>query len=185
MDLRKPKIFDDFEIDNQVGVVHYLSHQKSVETITQKTKNPHLDIITSGPVPPNPAELMLSETMSEFFTEVKQKYDYIVIDSAPMGLVTDTFNLLKFTDATLYLSRQNYTKRGMLSLINENYRKGVVPHLSLVFNYVRQSKTLNYDYSYGYGYGYGYGKSYGQGYHETQTKSFWQRFKARFSSRKS
>ncbi|NDB04046.1 MAG: sugar transporter, partial [Flavobacteriaceae bacterium] len=78
MDLRKPKIFDDFEIDNQVGVVHYLSHQKPVETITQKTKNPYLDIITSGPVPPNPAELMLSEAITEFFDQVKQKYDYIV-----------------------------------------------------------------------------------------------------------
>ena len=168
MDLRKPKIFGDFEIGNETGVVHYLSHQASLEQIVQRTQNQHLDVITAGPVPPNPSELMLSEGMAELFRELKAKYDYIVIDSAPLGLVTDTLSLLAYTDATLYLTRQNYTKRGMLSLVNEKHRSGILPHLSIVFNYVRAQKALNYDY--GYGYGYGYGKDYGQGYHETPSK---------------
>ncbi len=159
LDLRKPKIFDDFEINNNVGAVNYLIGQEDLDGIIQKTKLDHLDVITSGPVPPNPSELLMGETMVSFMEALKAKYDYIILDTPPLGLVTDAMELLYHVDATLYVTRQDYTKKMMLSLINDKYDKGEVKNISFLYNFYAQKG------GYGYGYGYGYG-AYGNGYHE-------------------
>ena len=122
VDLRKPKIFDDFKLNNEDGVVNYLIDQVNSEDIIQHSMIPNLDVITAGPVPPNPSELLLTDQMDRLMEELKQKYDYIILDTPPIGMVADAFNLVKYADATLYLIRQDYTKRGMLEAINEKYQ---------------------------------------------------------------
>ncbi|MGK0211887.1 MAG: capsular exopolysaccharide synthesis family protein [Polaribacter sp.] len=163
LDLRKPKIFGDFDIDNTIGVVNYLIHDASLSDIIQKTQLDHLDVITSGPIPPNPSELLMGEAMEELISELKKEYDYIILDSPPLGLVADALELTKFVDATIYMVRQNYTKKGMFSIINDKYKKGEVTNISFVLNFFEEKEK------YGYGYGYGYG-SYGNSYHENDEK---------------
>ncbi|UAB81242.1 polysaccharide biosynthesis tyrosine autokinase [Marixanthomonas sp. SCSIO 43207] len=182
LDLRRPKIFDDFEINNKVGVVNYLINDKSLDQITQKTKVPHLDVITSGPIPPNPSELLMGEAMKDLMDELKESYDYIILDSPPLGLVADSLELVKYADATIYMVRQNYTKKGMFTMINDKYQTGEVTNVSFVMNFFQEKAKYGYGYGYGgYGYGgYGYGK-YGNGYHQNAKKpSLWQRVKKRF-----
>ncbi len=162
LDLRKPKIFDDFKLHNNFGVVNYLVADKELSEVTQRTHIPNLDLITAGPIPPNPSELIISEEMDQFITELKNKYDYIVLDTPPLGLVTDALDLTRFSNANLYMIRQDYTKKGMLGLINEKYEHKEIKNLSFVLNYFKQ-KT-------GYGYGYGYGV-YGNGYHELENET--------------
>ncbi|WP_452599333.1 polysaccharide biosynthesis tyrosine autokinase, partial [Pontimicrobium sp. MEBiC01747] len=115
LDLRKPKIFGDFDIKNDVGAVNYLIGQKTLDEVTQETKVNNLDVITSGPIPPNPSELLIGETMDKLITELREKYDYIVLDTPPVGLVSDALELLDYVDASLYVVRQDYTKKGMLN----------------------------------------------------------------------
>ena len=115
--------------------------------------------------------------MELLIEELKEEYDYIVLDSPPLGLVSDALGLIKFADATIYMVRQNYTKRGMFLDINEKYAKGEVANLSYVLNFFEDKSK------YGYGYGYGYG-AYGNGYHEDERKpSLWGKAK-RFFKRK-
>lgn len=168
VDLRKPKIFDDFKIENDLGVVNYLIGQKSVDEIIQKTHIPHLDVITCGPIPPNPSELIISEAMDEFIAELKSRYDYIILDTPPVGLVADAVELAKYSDVTLYIMRQNYTKKDMVTLLNNRYKRGELNNVSIIFNgYENKAK---YGYAYGYGYGYSYAH-YSDGYHEEEERS--------------
>lgn len=159
LDLRKPKIFGDFDLDNSFGVVNYLIGQKTADEIIQKTRISYLDVITSGPIPPNPAELILGESMKDLLDDLKRKYDYIILDTPPVGLVSDALELAQFCDATLYVVRQNVTKKGMLALVNDKHKRGELTNISIVFNGY-ESKAR-----YGYGYGYGYG-DYSNGYHD-------------------
>jgi capsular exopolysaccharide synthesis family protein len=169
LDLRKPKIFGDFNLDNDIGVVNYLIQDRALNAIIQKTRLEHLDVISSGPIPPNPSELLMSDRMELLIEELKEQYDYIVLDSPPLGLVSDSLGLIKFADATIYVVRQNYTKRGMFSVINEKYKRGEVTNLSFVLNSF-EDKTKN---GYGYGYGYGY-------YDDERKPSLWVRAKRLF-----
>lgn len=163
LDLRKPKIFGDFEIENDIGAVNYLIGQKTLDEVTQKTSVENLDVITSGPIPPNPSELLINEKMDVLMQHLKDKYDYIVLDTPPVGLVADAIELIEYADASLYVVRQDYTKKEMLSLINDKYKKGEIKNLSLIYNGFDKKG------SYGYGYGYGYG-NYTNGYHEDERK---------------
>ncbi|HBR55659.1 MAG TPA: sugar transporter, partial [Flavobacteriaceae bacterium] len=100
---------------------------------------------------PNPSELLMGERMDVLIDELKKSYDYIILDSPPMGLVADSLELLKYSDATIYMIRQNYTRKRMLGMINEKYKRGEVKNISFVLNYYQEKAK------YGYGYGYGYG----------------------------
>ncbi|HEY9168674.1 MAG TPA: polysaccharide biosynthesis tyrosine autokinase [Lutibacter sp.] len=162
MDLRKPKIFENFEVSNEKGVVNYLIGEENIEVIIQKTKIPNLDVIVAGPVPPNPSELLISSATEEMLSNLKETYDYIILDTPPMGLVSDAVELLKYVDSTLYIVRQNYSQKGMLKMINEKYNKEEITNISMVLNDF--TMKLRYGgYGNGYGYGYGYGK-YANGY---------------------
>ncbi len=164
LDLRKPKIFENFEISNEKGVVNYLIGEENIEAIIQKTHIPNLDVIIAGPVPPNPSELLIGSATEELINSLKENYDYIILDTPPIGLVSDVVELLKYADTTLYIVRQNYSQKGMLKLINEKYIKEEVTKISIVLNDF--TMKLRYGgYGHGYGYGYGYGK-YAKGYSE-------------------
>lgn len=159
LDLRKPRIFGDFNINNITGVVNYLIGQKTIDEVIQKTHIPYLDVIPSGPIPPNPSELLMGESMYEMIEELKTKYDYIVLDTPPVGLVSDALELAQFCDATIYVTRQGFTKKGMLSVVNEKHKRGELHNISILFNGF--SNSVKYGYAYGYGYGV-----YGEGYHD-------------------
>ncbi|WP_395042751.1 polysaccharide biosynthesis tyrosine autokinase [Flavobacterium sp.] len=163
LDLRKPKIFDDFDLKNDIGAVNYLIGQKTLEEVTQKTSIPNLDVITSGPIPPNPSELIMGETLKEMIDELKSKYEYIILDTPPVGLVTDAVELSQYCDVTLYVMRQNFTKKEMVNLLNNRVQRGELTNVSIILNGFENK--AKYGAGYGYGYGYGYG-AYSNGYHE-------------------
>jgi capsular exopolysaccharide synthesis family protein len=165
MDLRKPKLFDEFNLPNDVGVVNYLIKQKTIDEIINKSHIPYLDVILSGPIPPNPAELIISDAMREMIEELKLKYDYIILDTPPVGLVSDALELAQYCDLTLYIVRQNFTRKEMITLLNNRVKRGELNNTSIIFNGF-QNKA-KYGAGYGYGYGYGYGSStYSNGYSE-------------------
>jgi capsular exopolysaccharide synthesis family protein len=169
LDLRKPRIHEGFDIDENLGAVNYLIGDKSITEIIQYTKIDNLDIITSGPIPPNPSELLLSDSLKILIETLEQNYDYLIIDTPPVGLVSDAFEIAQYVDASIYVVRQGYSKKGMLDMINDKYDKEEIKHISVLFNDVASGK------GYGYGYGYGYG-AYANGYHQDdKKKSFFAR----------
>lgn len=165
LDLRKPKIFDDFNLTNEIGVVNYLIGEQSIENIKNTTEIENLNIITAGPVPPNPSELLISERMDTLISTLKQEYDIIILDTPPLGIVTDAQDLAKYSDTNIFILRLNYTKKGMLQFINAKYKGKEIKNLSFVLNFYKDNSSK----SYGYGYGYGYGV-YGNSYHDNPKK---------------
>jgi capsular exopolysaccharide synthesis family protein len=167
LDLRKPKLFEEFNLNNDKGVVNYLINESSVDDITNATEIPFLDVILSGPIPPNPAELIISEGLGDLISELKQKYDYIILDTPPVGLVSDALELDQYCDVTLYIVRQNFSKKDMITLLNNRVKRGELKNTSIVLNGFENK--AKYGTGYGYGYGYGYGNnSYADGYHEKE-----------------
>ena len=122
-------------------------------SIPKKSGIKNLDIITSGPVPPNPSELLINDQASNLFEVLKERYDYVVIDTPPVGLVADALEIFKYSDAIMYVIRQNYTQRGMPKMIDNKYENGEVKNICYVLN------DFEVKGKYGGGYGYGYGSS--------------------------
>ena len=167
LDLRKPKLFEEFNLTNEVGIVNYLIRQNSVDEIIKQTQIPYLDVILSGPVPPNPSELIMGDAMGELMKELKEKYDYIILDTPPVGLVSDALELAQYSDVTLYIVRQNFSKKEMITLLNNRIKRGELDNASIIFNGFENK--AKYGAGYGYGYGYGYGNTpYSNGYHDDE-----------------
>jgi capsular exopolysaccharide synthesis family protein len=178
VDLRKPRIFNDFGLNNDLGLSNYLIGKSSREEVIQSTSSPSLDVITSGPMAPNPSELLMNGRIDVLLAELRQHYEYIILDSPPLGLVADSFELIRHSDVILYVIRQSYTKRKSIHTITDLYKKGVVKNVSLVLNDFIAQKGQ------GYGYGYGYGYTYGYGYYEDdhRKRPLWKRLLTRSSS---
>ena len=174
-DLRNPQIHKFISLDkNILGLSDYLHNDKhSWESLVLNHDN--FDILLSGTIPPNPSQLLSSNRFSEFMNEVKEKYDYVVIDSAPTLLVSDTFEISKFSSNTIYIIRSNYTDKKLLNYINETEKSGKLNNMNLVLNSVGNSKAYGYQYGYQYGYKYsyryGYSYNYGYGYGYGESKS--------------
>jgi polysaccharide biosynthesis transport protein len=165
LDLRKPKLSTEFNLSNEAGIVNCLIKQKTIDEAINHTQIPCLDVILSGPVPPNPSELIMGDTMAELMAELKSKYDYIILDTPPVGLVSDALELAQYCDVTLYIVRQNFTKKEMITLLNNRVKRGELKNTSIILNGFENK--AKYGAGYGYGYGYGYG-SYANGYHEEE-----------------
>jgi tyrosine-protein kinase Etk/Wzc len=163
LDLRKPTVQKYMDLPNKVGVSTYIIGKSSLEEIIQDSKFPNLSIITSGPIPPNPAELFETPEFENFIQELRDRFDIVILDTPPVALVTDAMLIAKYADANLYIVRQKYTHRSAMSFIDEVKTKEHVKKLSIVINDVTVPRY--YGYKYGYGYGYGYGKGYGSGYY--------------------
>lgn len=156
-DLRKPKIYDDFNLSNETGVSTFLIGQNSIDEILKKTSFENLSVIPAGPVPPNPAELASSEKTREFFNELKKRFDYIIVDSAPLGAVSDSFSLASVSDVTVILVRHNKTIKHVLHNTLVDAKANGITEMSLLLNDIRRDKGLyGYVGRYKYGYGYGY-----------------------------
>jgi len=153
---------------NDLGIVNYLIDEKTLNEIKFTTHIENLDVIPSGPVPPNPSEMLMSDNLKTIIAQLRQDYDMIIIDTPPLGLVTDAMELVQYSDAIIFMVRLDYTKKGMLQLINAKHRAGEVKNISFVLNFYKQKTNHNY------GYGYGYG-AYGYTYHEDNGQNRWLR----------
>ena len=165
-DLRKMRsIRYTGEKQNSKGITNYLIGQidNPEEIISTIDKFPTLDIYRSGPIPPNPGELVMSEKVKDFFDWLKTKYDFIVIDSAPVGLVSDSFSLVQYCHAVLYVVRQRYTFKKQIDFLDDMSKQSKLKNVALIVNDVHMGGKYGY-YGYGYGYGYGYIYRYGFGY---------------------
>ena len=129
-------------------------------------------MISGGPVPPNPSELLLTDQFDKFIQRCLQDYDFIIIDTPPLALVTDAFVISKYADHTVFVLRQNYTPKQFIKSIDEYHRSGKLKSMSILLNDIYKSGLgygygQGYAYHYGYAYGYGYGsKKKGNGYYE-------------------
>lgn len=179
LDLRKPKIFGDFNLDNDRGIVNYLIGEEPLENTIVSTHIENLDLISSGPTPPNPSELLMSKKLKDAIDKLRDSYDFIVLDTPPLGLVADALELSHYADATIYMIRFDYTKKGMLQLVNAKYKNGEVKNISFVLNFYKYKARYGYDYGYGYGYG-----SYGNVYYKNEKQSIWSKAKKLISGNK-
>lgn len=170
LDIRRPMAALHFGFDNKKGITNYLSGQETdMESIIMHTSTKGLDIIPGGPVPPNPNELLLTEKLDTLMIEMRKRYDIIIIDSAPVGMVSDSFLIDRIIDTTLFVTRSKYTSRSHVKNINAYSANGRLRSLYLCINAVDMT-TRTYSYRrYGYGYGYGYG-SYGYGDDNNKSK---------------
>jgi len=158
LDLRMPSLFKQLEIPPGIGISDFLvaSDKIAIEDILRPHNNvPGLYMACSGSLPPNPAELMMSPNLGYFINELRKSFDFIIIDTAPIGKVADAFSLSSMIDSTIYLVRYNYTPKSMLELIDDIYSSKKLAHPMIVLNDAKEKTT----HAYGYGYSYGYKKS--------------------------
>ena len=149
LDMRKPTLHRYFNVSNSIGMSTYLSGKNDIDQIIQTSEYENLDVITSGPIPPNPSELIMRDRMKELIEHLKGEYDYIFIDSAPLGLVTDTMNLMPFANINLIIFRENYALKSYAKDLNSLVERHNLKRIGLILNGSDMSSG-----SYGYGYGY-------------------------------
>jgi capsular exopolysaccharide synthesis family protein len=167
-DLRKSGLDNIFGINNTEGLSNYLSGQISLDQIIHTTDlSENLFIITGGRIPPNPQELLLGETLSHLFDQLKEQFDCIIIDTSPVGLISDAMILDRFSDVTLYVIRQNFTPKDRIKHINELYKSKRLKNIGVVVNGIKDKHWNGYGYSYGYGLYKYYAKYYGSEEQET------------------
>lgn len=160
LDIRKPRLAELFEIDDhQHGITNLLIHDTPTwaqvqQQILPSGINNNLELLMAGPTPPNPAELVNRQSLDTIVKMLREHYDYIIIDTAPVGLVTDTLQIGRIADATIYTCRADYTPKESFGLINSLAAENKLPNMSIIINGIDMSKK-----KYGYYYGYGrYGK---------------------------
>ena len=179
LDIRKPRLAELFEIDDHHhGITPLLALDEPTwsdvsSQILSSGVHANLDLLLAGPIPPNPSELVERPSLDKVIELLKEKYDYVLIDTAPVGLVTDTLQIGRIADATIFMCRADYTPKSNFGLINNLGQSQKLPNIAIVINGIDMSKK-KYGYYYGYGkygryaqYGYGrYGKygKYGYGY---------------------
>ncbi|PKP38752.1 MAG: hypothetical protein CVT98_04825 [Bacteroidetes bacterium HGW-Bacteroidetes-15] len=164
LDLRKPKVHNLFGVDNSIGLSTYFIGRDNWNDVVQKTNIPNLYVLPSGPIPPNPAELLASDKLEELIGQLKKDFDFIVIDSAPVAVVTDAILISRLADTTLFVLRHRYTSRNVLELVEDLSRNKTIKNMALLLNDFKKPKGYGYGYSYGYGYGYGYNYGYDNSY---------------------
>ena len=163
-DLRNPQIHKFTEHDkSEAGLSNYLSGSETDWKSLIK-KSDKLDILLSGSIPPNPAELLESKRFDDLIKELKSIYDYVIIDSAPCLLVADTLQFSKNVDGSLLIVRANQTSKDILKFIKSLKEENKLNNIHLVLNGIGNSQSYGYKYGYQYGYKYGYNYGYGYGY---------------------
>lgn len=150
-DLRKPKLFEDFNLTNEKGVSTWLIGQDNIQDIIQKTSFENLFLISSGPVPPNPSELTALQKTQDLLELLKERFDYIIVDSSPIGVVSDTFHLASLSDTCLLVVRPGKTVKDMFINTLHELEASSIKGLGLVINDI-QSDSKHYGYGEKYGY---------------------------------
>lgn len=177
-DIRKPRLLKGLNMPSTKGLTNFIVGTATMEEIIQPVPGfDNLYVIGCGPVPPNPSELLLDKHVEELFKMLKTRFDYIIIDSAPVGLVSDALTLSAFADASLYIVRQGYTLKRQLNMVQDLYLQKRLPNIGLVINDIQTRGRYKGYYGYGggayYGYGYGYGSDYFQESDLQQNRSWY------------
>jgi capsular exopolysaccharide synthesis family protein len=161
-DMRKPSLHKVFNLSVKKGLSNYLVNMANPDEIIYGTGLENLSIIPVGPLPPNPSELLAGNRMTELITQLRNEYDVIIIDTPPLGLISDPELIAPLADACVFLTRHDHTQKEILNKVMQDVtRTNVFTNISLIFNGVK-TKGLGYRNYYGYGYGYGYKYMYGQ-----------------------
>lgn len=165
-DLRKPRIHKVFGTTKGTGTSSVLIGKADWQDCVQQSDIPNLDYITSGPIPPNPAELVKTAATGRLIDDLAAHYDYVFLDTPPVGIVTDALDLAKLADYPLYVVRANFSEKTFLHNIDHlRYNMGLTD-IGVVLNaFGGKRDGYGYGYGYGYDYGYGYGRTYGAGYY--------------------
>ena len=169
LDIRKPGLDKIFQVSQKDGITQFLADPEHTDlmALTQVSAvSPNLYILPGGPIPPNPTELVARESLPKAIEILKEHFDYVILDTAPIGMVTDTQLIARVADASIYVCRADYTHKADYTLINDLNEQKKLPNLCTIINGLDMKKK-KYGYYYGYGkYGkyYGYGKKYGYGY---------------------
>jgi capsular exopolysaccharide synthesis family protein len=168
-DMRKPDRNDDLEAEGFTGLSHYLSGKATIDEIILRTKGDNLFYVKSGEVPPNPSELLIAPRMQHLIDTVKASFDYIIIDTPPIGAFSDSVVLLKYADLSICVVRQNHTTRPLLDNLNELHQNNPHIKMALLFNYVDMKKLDS-----------GYKRSYynAEYYQAAAKPSWWKRLTA-------
>ncbi len=147
LDIRNPKVGEYINSSSRLGITNYLASEEVAldQIIVPSHITPLLDVIVAGPIPPNPSELLLSNRLDKLFEVLRERYDYIIVDSAPVAMVSDTFSLMRVSDAVVYVCRANYTDRDYIRYCNTIVSEGRLRNVSLVINGTQTQQ--------GYGYG--------------------------------
>ena len=151
MDIRSPKLANMLDLNEIPGVTSYLSRADvTLDQIAQQCKEVKgLDVYVGGAIPPNPSELLLGDRVKDFFHDLREQYDVIIVDSAPVAMVSDSFALDKYSNATVYVTRANYTRRNHIKFMNRIAANKQLKNMCVVLNDTKPSG----DNTYGYGYG--------------------------------
>ncbi|MBR5855489.1 MAG: polysaccharide biosynthesis tyrosine autokinase [Paludibacteraceae bacterium] len=153
LDIRKPMLAQYLGLPSEGCLTSYLADDSyAVDDLVVSTEFNNLDILPSGIIPPNPNELLQSDRLDQLFVELRQRYDYVIVDSAPVALVSDTFQLSRIADMTVYVCRARYTTFDLVDFLNQVHEQKRLPNIVTVLNGVN-AKNI------GYGYGYGYGSN--------------------------
>lgn len=185
VDLRNPQLhkYLSNDVKKDEGLTSYLAEKEKdwKSLVKQAQEEDHtLDVLLTGVIPPNPTLLLTSSRFAQLINELKKEYDYIILDSAPTLLVSDSLFISKFANLTLFIVKCGFTEKKLLQYIYGLLESKKVNNLGLVMN----QTSLNKGYGYGYGYGYNYGYNYGYGA-DNEKQTLYQRFKSKFSFFKS
>lgn len=172
LDLRKPKLSSYMGESREHGISNYLVGSTNETDIIKATKVNNLFLVSSGPIPPNPAELLSNGKIQTLINVYRETFDYVLVDTPPVGLVTDATILSPFVDACFYIIRHEVTQKTNLSILTDLIKFNRFKSINVIFNGVNYKNSQ--EYRYGYGYGYGYGKGY---YAESTPKKLSQRLK--------
>jgi tyrosine-protein kinase Etk/Wzc len=157
-DLRKPNISKHFDVERSRGLSNYLVGKAVWTELALPTTYDNLYVLPSGPIPPNPVELMMNGKYAQLLKEASDQYQYIVIDCPPLGVVTDAELIAKYADLMLFVTRYNHTPKDFIEkLVNKYNTEKKITNTGIVFNGLKPKRMGYYGYNYGYGYGYGYG----------------------------
>lgn len=178
LDIRKPRLAGLFNLsDTNLGISNFLTRMPDdyayLDSLIQKTEvSDNLDVLPAGTIPPNPAELLERENLTTAIEYLKTKYDYILMDTAPVGLVSDTITIAKNADLVFYVVRANYTLKADVAFLNSLHAEEKLPNLNVIFNGVKMDSPQGYNHRrYGYEknrYGYAFASGYGYGYGESK-----------------
>ena len=152
LDLRKPQLHQELKQHNRLGITNYLTGDLKIENVIQPIDD-NLDFLSAGSISSNPSELLMSNKFDKMMNELKERYEYIICDSAPIGLVVDTSIILKYSDILLFIVSIHKSEKNYIEHLNELVKNKNIKSSGIILNRIKKEEQSGYGYGYGYGYG--------------------------------